>query len=166
MNSVNAKYLILLCGTIITAIVLFYALGPRQYHPASNRLAVLSTCVPSEESPVHYHFFLKITHMGKPYTLPDNIGISEDGCMQPLDTHDGSQGKVHIHYHEPYPFTVGDFFTVWGVIFNKDQFGSTIASERRKITMKVNGKPNYEYDKYVVRNDDLVEIFITPGYTD
>lgn len=157
------KHFLILAVTLVTGIVLFFALGPSPVHPTQNRRAILTECM-TEKAPVHYHITLKMSYLGRPMPLPNNIGIDEE-CMRPLDTHDGSSNEVHIHYARPYPFTIGDFFTVWGVIFNKDQFSGTFASERRRIIMKVNGTINYEYENYVLKDRDVIEIAVTPGYT-
>lgn len=133
-----------------------------QQKPASDINKILSECM-TEKSPIHYHITLKITYLGTPMKLPNNIGV-EDGCMKPIDTHDGSSEQIHIHYTRKYPFTIGNFFSVWGLIFNENQLGPTIASERRQIKMKVNGVPNADFEDYVMENGDLVEIAVTPGY--
>lgn len=158
------KHYWLLGATFVTGIVLFFALGPMPVRPNQNRRFVLTECM-SEKSPIHFHVTLKMSYLGRPMPLPSNIGIEED-CMRPLDTHDGKDNKVHVHYTRPYPFTIGDFFTVWGVIFNKDQFSGTFVSDRRKITMKVNGKINYDYESYILKDGDSIEIAVTPHYSE
>lgn len=157
------RTLILLAITLITAVVILIAMGPLAKRDNSSHRYILTECM-SESAPVHYHVTLKMSYLGRPMPLPNNVGV-EENCMHPLDTHDGKSNQVHIHYTRPYPFTIGDFFTVWGVIFNKDQFSGTFVSDRRKIVMKVNGKVNTEYENYVMKNGDTIEIAVTPGYS-
>jgi hypothetical protein len=72
----------------------------------------------------HVHAQVKIFINGKPAPVPVNIGVDEDsGFHASFHTHD-EKGILHMEAVEPYPFTLGQFFTIWGVKFTLDQLGA------------------------------------------
>src|SRR3989475_4379207 len=48
--------------------------------------------------------------------IPANIGFSSD-CARPLHTHDTS-GTIHVETDVNQNYTIGDFFLIWGKVFN------------------------------------------------
>src|SRR5581483_8838501 len=71
----------------------------------------------------HIHAILHIYVNGKPVTVPANVGLDQaTGTFSPLHTHD-TTGIVHMEATKPYPFTLGQFMSVWGVRFSKTQLG-------------------------------------------
>ena len=128
-------------------------------HNQQSKTEILASCTRHIQGHVHYHALLSITYLGEPFTIPANTGI-ENGCMHPLHTHD-TTGRIHIDYHTPYPFTLGDFFTSWGIVFHSRQVGSILAGNRYIITMLVNGKNNTQFEKYVIHDQDTIHIKIT-----
>jgi hypothetical protein len=84
-----------------------------EYSKLAQRLGALGLPSPSD-SAFHIHAMLRIYVNGKQQPVPANIGIDPQGrFLAPLHTHDGS-GIVHIESERPYPFTLGEFFAVWG----------------------------------------------------
>ena len=72
----------------------------------------------------HIHAMLRVYVDGKPVTVPANVGIDPQGqFIAPLHTHDTS-GVIHMEATQTYPFTLGQFFTVWGVKFAPGQLGA------------------------------------------
>lgn len=119
---------------------------------------ILAECTSHTEDHPHYHVQLTITTFGKNFPIPANTGI-DNGCMHPLHTHDTS-GRLHIDYKRSYPFIIGDFFTVWGMIFNQRQIGNLLTGERYTIQMLVNKKEHNEFEKYILKDGDKIEITV------
>ncbi len=51
--------------------------------------------------------------------IPSNVGIVS--CGKPLHTHDAS-GTIHVETDVDRNYTIGDFFLIWGKIFNSNGF--------------------------------------------
>jgi hypothetical protein len=81
-----------------------------------ERLAAIGLPALSVEgTTLHIHQHLDVFVNGKRVTVPAGIGIDElDGFISPLHTHDTS-GVVHVESPAIRPFTLAEFFGVWGV---------------------------------------------------
>jgi len=66
-------------------------------------------CLVTEEYHIHAH--LSIIKDGQQLAIPAHIGL--DGCAFELHTHDAS-GVIHVETSAYRPFTLGQFFAVWG----------------------------------------------------
>jgi hypothetical protein len=66
-------------------------------------------CLVTEEYHIHAH--LSILKDGQALAVPARIGL--DGCAYELHTHDAS-GVIHVETSAYRPFTLGQFFAVWG----------------------------------------------------
>jgi hypothetical protein len=112
----------------------------------------------------HVHSQLKVFANGKEMTVPQNIGIDQgQGFLSSLHTHD-DKGIIHQEAVEPYPFTLGQFFTVWGVKFTPTQLGSYTVGNGLVLETYVNGEkvpngPAYE----MKQGDSIVVGFGKPG---
>lgn len=99
----------------------------------------------------HWHPELAIYVKGEKQELPPNIGIG--AVHQPIHTHDDSnQGIVHMEFQgmaRKQDVTLGTFFKNWG----KDMrlFGTN-------MKMTVNGEENTEYENYIMRDKDKIEL--------
>ncbi len=126
----------------------------------NDHLSVLTQCIDEEKATLHYMVMLKIVILGIQYGLPDTIGI-EDGCLHPIQVHDGHSGQIHVHYLKPFPFTLGDIFTTWGIIFNKTQFAAYFIGNRYSMKVIVNGKANNLYENYILKPGDAISILVS-----
>ena len=80
-----------------------------------------------------------------------------------MHTHDAS-GVIHIESSEQYPFTLGQFFTIWGVKFTATQLGSYVAGAGNVLAVYANGKPVSNPAGYVMKpHDDIVVGYGKPG---
>ena len=99
----------------------------------------------------HWHPELAIYIKGEKRELPPNIGIG--AVHQPIHTHDDSnQGVVHMEFQgmaRKQDVTLGQFFKNWG----KD-----IRSFGANMKMTVNGEESTEYENYVMRDKDKIEL--------
>lgn len=99
----------------------------------------------------HWHLELVIYVKGEKQNIPMNIGIG--AIHQPIHTHEDSvQGIIHMEFQGlvlKQDITMGRFFKNWG----KDMrsFGAN-------IKMAVNGKENIEYENYIMRDKDKIEL--------
>jgi hypothetical protein len=65
---------------------------------------------------------LRITFDGAPVEVPAYVGIDRVRALQaPVHTHDGS-GRVWLEGRETDAVTLAQFFTVWGVRFDRTQY--------------------------------------------
>jgi hypothetical protein len=116
------------------------------------------------ETIYHVHAQLKVYVNGKPMKVPVNIGIDPDGdFLSSLHTHD-EKGIVHMEAVEPYPFTLSQFFTVWGVKFTPTQLGAFRAGKGLVLETYLNGKrvPNGPQTQ-LKQSDRVVVGFGKPG---
>ncbi|OGF51746.1 hypothetical protein A3I27_03685 [Candidatus Giovannonibacteria bacterium RIFCSPLOWO2_02_FULL_43_11b] len=97
----------------------------------------------------HWHPELVIYIKGEMQEIPKNIGIG--AVHQPMHTHDDPP-LIHLEFQglaRKQDITLGQFFKNWG----KDMrsFGTD-------MKMTVNGKENAEYENYVMRDRDKIEL--------
>lgn len=100
---------------------------------------------------LHWHSQLTIYVKGEKQEIPANIGIG--AVHQPIHTHDDNdQGIIHMEFQgiaRKQDLTLGQFFKNWG----KDMrsFGAN-------MKMIVNGEENAEYENYMMRDQDKIEL--------
>jgi hypothetical protein len=113
---------------------------PPEYFSLPQRLAALRLPGQSDTA-FHIHALLRIYVDGRPVPVPAQIGIDPQGrFLAPLHTHDAT-GIVHIESDRPYPFTLGQFFTIWGVRFSATRIGGYTNHGARRLRVFVNGRP-------------------------
>lgn len=89
---------------------------PRNGSQLEQRLAALGLpALRFEGTALHIHEHLDVFVGGKRVVVPAGIGIDPAGrFISPLHTH-GTSGVVHVESPTIRPFTLGEFFGVWGV---------------------------------------------------
>ncbi len=113
--------------------------------PAASTSDIIS------RSGFHWHPELAIYVRGEKQELPPNIGLN--AIHQPIHTHDDSPlGIIHMEFQgmvRKQDAILGQFFTNW----RKDMrsFGTN-------MKMTVNGEENTEYENYVMRDKDKIEL--------
>jgi len=128
-----------------------------EYDHLSERLAALGLPGLNEQI-FHIHALLHVYVNGKPVTVPANIGLKEPtGPFSPIHTHDTS-GIIHMEADQQYPFTLGEFFAVWGVKFSNDQLGSYKSNGNEKLSAYVNGKKVSDAVNYVMKDHDNISV--------
>jgi hypothetical protein len=84
----------------------------------------------------HIHAHVTITDDGEPVTIPGDVGHSEtEKFAAQLHTHNTS-GIVHVESPTRDTFTLGQFFTEWGVALGPDRVGGL----RGELTVWVDGR--------------------------
>jgi len=101
----------------------------------------------------HWHPELTMYASGEKQEIPANIGIG--GVHQPIHTHteDAARGVIHMEFQglvRKEDATIGRFFDIWG----KDAGSFGILSK-----MTVNGQENTEFENYVMRDRDKIELY-------
>jgi len=107
---------------------------------------------------LHWHSEVNVKILGEVQNIPANVG------MIPVER--------YLHTHEPnnvihmeFPGQVlkndlklNQFFKIWGKTFNKDCIFDKCSGSEGKVKMLVNGKENFEFENYVMRDGDKIEI--------
>jgi hypothetical protein len=112
---------------------------PRNVPGLRARLAELHLPALSMEGTVlHIHQHLDVFYRGHRVTVPAGIGIGST-FISPLHTHDTS-GVVHVESPTIRPFTLAEFFGVWGVPLTR----ATVYVDGRRSTAGVRLEPHEE----------------------
>lgn len=110
----------------------------------------------------HVHPHLSVAVDGKPFSVPQNIGISSSlwkdrslekygmPGMSPLHTHDNS-GLIHAESNANRNYTLGEFLNVWGGL---DIYGKTV-----KAT--VDGKPVSDFNNIILKDGEKISLNIS-----
>ncbi len=72
----------------------------------------------------HQHATLQIVVDGVLEAIPTDIGVTA-ACQSALHTHDGS-GTLHVEAQDVYPYSLGDFFRVWGKPIERSDYTLTV----------------------------------------
>lgn len=136
---------------------------PPEYSKLPQRLKALGLPDPSDQV-YHVHSQISVYVDGKKQEVPAQIGIdSQHQILASLHTHDAS-GVVHQEAVQPYPFTLGEFFKVWGVKFTATQLGAYHSGKGLVLQTWVNGKLVPDGPSYKMKSHDLIVVgFGDPG---
>ena len=107
---------------------------------------------------IHWHPHLAIVIDGTKQEIPANIGIGI--THNPIHTHDAT-GEIHLEFEglvKKSDITLGTFVEVWGKTFNASCIFDACAGNGKTVRMTVNGKENTEFENYVMRDKDEIEI--------
>ncbi len=151
----------ILLALIIAAVSIVFL--PQYLEDLRNRNIITTTNVksgdildrfltPTDRLVKHIHSYLSITVDGQEITIPPGVGIS-GGREKYIHTHDDS-GTIHIETPFDYPFTLGDFFKVWGKQFNANCVGEYCG----RVDVIVNGQEISDPWDYVLKNGDEITI--------
>lgn len=131
-------------AAIVAAVLAGALLLPaRSEAPLSAQSGVIAT------NGLHWHPTLKIFVKGEELPIPANVGLG--AVHQPIHTHE-DMPVLHLEFNGRVTeddLKLGNFFHTW----EKDMrsFGSN-------MRMTVNGEVNDEYENYVLRDGDAVEL--------
>ena len=160
--------IIFVLGAFVVALIATVASGnegvqatkppwPPEYEHLEQRLEALNFPPVGDES-YHIHALLHVYVDGQPVTVPANIGLdSAQGIEASMHTHDTS-GVIHMEAAHSYPFTLGDFFRVWGVKFSSTQLGAYTNSGSKTVQVYVNGHRIDDPASYVLKAHDNIVV--------
>lgn len=111
---------------------------------------------------IHWHPKLAITIDGKKQEIPANIGIG-GAVHQEIHTHDqdAKDGVVHLEMQGVVAKSdtkLGNFFRIWGKEFSSTKLFDKTNGPDGTVKMIVNGKENSEFENYLMRDGDKIEI--------
>ncbi len=132
---------------------------PAPWKPQNDGLSDRSAAMdlpPVGMETFHHHALLRIFVDGNKLPVPPFIGLTSTYAA-PLHTHDGS-GVVHLESSSPFPFTLGEFFAVWGVRFTSDQLGAYKDQGSKKLQVYVNGKSISKPVDYKIKQHDVIVV--------
>ena len=107
---------------------------------------------------IHWHTEISITILGQKQVIPANIGLGI--TEQPIHTH-GEDNKIHLEFTglvKKDDIRLGRFFEIWDRTFSQDCIFTKCNGPEGKVKMLVNGEPNFEFENYIMRDKDKVEI--------
>ncbi len=111
----------------------------------------------AEGNVLHIHQHLDITINGQNIIVPANIGIATT-FISPLHTHD-TGGIIHIESPVNKDFTLGQFFTEWGIKFDDSCISTFCTDDSHKIVVGVNSQPVSNPKDYVLKSHDEIHIW-------
>ncbi len=140
---------------------------PLPANSAADIAAAGLTPAPSETLQVHYHAHLDILVDGAPVTVPPGVGFVFNGtqatAVSSLHTHDNT-GVIHIEAPADVPFTLGQFFTEWGVVLGPGQIGGLHSDAGHVLLVEVNGQEVAgDPAKVVLRPHEEVALYYGPA---
>jgi hypothetical protein len=120
-------------------------------------------CNQMEGSVEHIHARLELYNRGKAVTIPQGVGIPDGaGCLYWLHTHT-ADGYIHIESPVKRPFTLGEFFDIWGPSLSWSQAASLTAPHGEKLSIWVDGKAWHGQDPRAIVLYDHQVIVIQNG---
>jgi hypothetical protein len=129
---------------------------PPEYTHLAQRLAAFNFPQQTDIG-YHVHANLRVYVNGKQTVVPANLGIDPQGrFISPIHTHDTS-GVVHMESEKFYPFTLGEFINIWGVLFTQNQLGAYKAGDGGNVLqLWVNGKQVANPVTYKMKAHDVM----------
>lgn len=152
------RYSIIGGGILLIAVVAFFVvnavIGANQPHkhsqyttPAAGEAREGLSCLGTEGLVEHFHVYLAIYANGQQVQVPGNTGIvpqgSNSACFYQLHVHSipGDDNIIHIESATQDPYTLGQFYAIWGQILTKTQAGDYKADATHKLVFEtVDGK--------------------------
>jgi hypothetical protein len=141
-------------GAIVLAA--FGAVGGVAWHIAT-RPPIIEAEVVSRLG-LHRHLQLTISINGKVQDPPANLGIGVR--HNPIHTHD-RDGVIHLEFEGFVTMDnlrLREFFKVWGKRFNRNCIFEYCNGPDGNVKMLVNGEENQEFESYVMKDKDVIEI--------
>jgi len=109
-------------------------------------------------SGLHRHSNLRIFIKGKVRDIPANVGIG--AVHRPVHTHD-PDGVIHLEFDGLVTLDdlrLREFFASWGERFDRNCIFEYCNGPDGTVKMFVNGEENQEFERYVMRDGDKIEI--------
>jgi len=110
---------------------------------------------------LHWHPKLSIFIKDEQKPLDDGIGLGAVHQSMHTHTEDYKEGVVHMEMKgvvSKDDTKLGKFFQVWGKKFNSQCILDQCATESGTLKMTVNDQENAEYENYLMKDGDRIEI--------
>ena len=122
----------------------------------TERVSALGFPPVGDES-YHAHALLSVYRNGKSVPVPPTLGFGAGGEHASLHAH-YPNGVIHLEADDPYPYTIKDVFTVWGVRFDATRLGGDVATGANTVHVLVNGKPAVNGPETEIKDGDNVVV--------
>ena len=114
-----------------------------------------------ERNGLHWHPKLTVTIKGQRQEIPANLGIG--AVHQKMHTHDqdAKDGIIHMEIQgvvSKEDTKLGNFFRIWGKEFTSTKILDKTNGPDGKVKMLVNGKENTDFENYLMKDSDKIEI--------
>ncbi len=122
-------------------------------------------CDTMEGAVEHIHSHIVLVDRGRFVNVPANIGIPEGtGCLYWVHTHT-ADGFIHIESPVKRPFTLGQFFDIWGMDLSRSKAAGVQAPHGRKLSVWINGRAyTGDPDAIVLRDHEAIVIQNGPPF--
>lgn len=107
---------------------------------------------------LHWHPELAIYIKGQKQEIPADIGIG--AIHKPIHTHD-STGTIHMEMEglvTKEDSKLSKFFEIWDKTFNSSCILEFCNGSEGTVKMTVNGQENKDYENYLMKDKDKIEI--------
>jgi hypothetical protein len=130
-----------------------------EYGALPDRLKPLGLqALSAEQLTYHVHQHLDIFVDGKKISVPAFVGIDDGAFITELHTHDSS-GIVHVEAAKAFPYTLGQFFGVWGVRLSAQCIGAYCSKPGSALKVYLDGKPYLgDPNNLVLKNHEEIAI--------
>lgn len=120
-------------------------------------------CDQMEGAVEHIHAQLQLYDRGHAVKIPQGIGIPDGaGCLYWVHTH-SADGYIHIESPVKRPFTLGQFFDIWGPSLSWTQAASLSAPHGKHLSIWVDGQAWHGSDPRKIVLHDRETIVIQNG---
>ena len=148
MNKETIFWFVVTIGALATiGFLLGESDGSPPFSTADERHALANECIGGHDGGLaeHYHATIRVSIHGDFISIPDDVGLNDEGCsMRPLHTHDGT-GKIHIEMKEEgVEAPLEAFFDIWGKHMDSTGFDEYITNETTEFLMFVTVYGNQE----------------------
>ena len=121
------------------------------------------SCDRMEGAVEHIHARLELYDRGRSVSVPEDIGMVPTAqCLYWIHTHAGD-GYIHIEAPVKRPFTLGQFFDIWGEELSWSKAGDVAAPHGKRLAIWVNGKAWTGHDPRAIVLSDHELIVIQNG---
>lgn len=151
------KILITIIFILAIGAIMFFA-GTKKNDAPKNTQEKKSLDKIVSTTGMHWHSDLTITILGEKQEIPIDVGL--DSVHKPIHTHEDK--RVHMEFSDTVKesdIALGQFFKNWGKTFNKDCIFDKCNGAEGQVRMVVNGKENSEFERYIMKDNDKIDIF-------
>ena len=145
--------------TFVIIIIIFSALGTWFLFSRSSDPGPDSDII--ARNGLHWHSNLSINIFGEAQGIPAGLGL-EKLPHNPIHTHD-RDNIIHMEFSgtvRKNDLLLDRFFEAWGKTFNKDCVLDKCSGADGRLKMLVNGKENSDFENYMMRDEDKIEIIL------
>ena len=142
--------LIFVIAAIIIGLFIWYSTSRKSTTSENNKII--------SRNGIHWHSKLSIIIKAKKEGIPANVGLG--AIHLPLHTHENDD-IIHMEFNgivRENDIRLKKFFKIWGREFNSNCIFEFCNGEEGMVKMLVNDKESGDYENYIMRDGDKIEI--------